>query len=527
MAEDAEEAQLEAFIEKWALDPDAVLLLKELEPVEQAKALTGFTPHANTPNISAKFANWLRGASRREGGSAVKGRGLTKRAPKQMPIGAAPSVPSVAANAPPGLAPLPQDTSQAASSHTSEEMEALAGPEAVAAFVENWGLDDDASTAVTDLPVGVRLAVLQGFSPGAKTRNVGGRLKAYVRLKSASNGNSKLASVVAVPEEALSSFIEKWSLDAQASEWLRQLPADVLEGVLSTFNPPGETRNMTGRLKAFTKHRLIKQPNTVLQFVTKWRLDAESEALLASLQPNVLDVVLSEFEPPHGTGQVGANLASFCRMVAKRRLGGSSAVTNGRELAWSSSHTFSTAPSTLQPQASCVGQPGCSRPPLRGSGGQVAHPAADAIGQRQRQRGVKGGPSTQLVSSARVEKLGLNDEAEQALWNLPPKLQAQVLAEFDTPIGTVNVSGKFLAFVRHRVPSGRLSTPARVVPVASSGKVSRQRVAVGAVGAIGAASGNVYKKQPDKAKTRQVKEAAESSRGPPPGLAATLVTDSL
>jgi len=427
------EAQIAAFITKWDLDADAVLALRELTPDDQVKAFGTFAPGEWTQNPSGKFIAW----SKKFNGPSKNG-----------PVGALPLGSPAIRSAPPGSVEV-EDSQLPV--RTQEEMEGLAGPEAVAAFIERWSLDDTASAMLTDLPVDVRLSVLEGFRPASSTRNKTGKLKAYIASRRPDVPEvSKSTAPQSVSAEALEEFIGRLSLDEAAVAWLKELPSEQFAGVVSTFKPGAGTRDMTARLKAFAQARFPQSQNTngIKQFVAKWGLDARSEELLRTLRPNVLDNVLWEFQPPLGTTNIGTKLGSFVRYASTSQYRPSDRPANGIPTYDKRSDRSSV--------------------PLGGPLGAVQMQPANGTAAKV---GAKPSPELDELIKKSIKKWGLNEVAVQALSRLPPGSQTEALSEFDPPASTSNMSRRFIAFLRRRKeapPVLRAVGASRNLPVGAS-----------------------------------------------------------
>lgn len=400
------EAQCAAFIKKWELDAAAATRLRELAPDNQAKAFVEFAPNTGTQNVSGKFVAWSNKFS------SISKQGV----PKQRPVGALPT----------GLAASRSAASAAEEDgekpgRTQVEIESLAGDEAVAAFIERWNLDDTASAMLTELTANVRLSVLEGFKPGSNTVNVMKRFKAYIGVMQRGLDVpevSKPAVPQLVSEEALDEFIGRFSLDEEAVALLKELPLDARAGVVSTFKPGGNTRNMSARLKAFAQSQFAVKPQStsnIKQFLSKWGLNGQSEEVLQALRPTVLDIVLSTFNPPHGTPDMGRELASLVRDASSPQYRPSKHLP-----------TYSTRSRGVPPGGPLVAVQKQRAP------GRVAEVAA------------KLSPEQDEL----IEKWGLDEKAVQALNRLPLGLQTEALAAFNLAADTTNASARFVAFLR-------------------------------------------------------------------------------
>jgi len=253
--------------------------------------------------------------------------------------------------------------------------------------------------------------------------------------------------------------------------WLKELPSEQFAGVVSTFKPGAGTRDMTARLKAFAQSRSTQPQitNNIKQFVAKWGLDDRSEELLRSLESNVLDIVLREFEPPHGTINNDKKLASFARYASYHA---SKSPANVMPTSGERSNGSKSVP---------IGAPSVALQKQRASGttamvGAESSPEPEELINKwglkevavQEQRWVPKISNGSNVASATtamagaesspepeelIKKWGLNEVAVQALSRLPRSVQTEALAEFDPPGDMTNISGVFIAFLRRRSAS--------------------------------------------------------------------------
>jgi len=288
---------MQAFIAKWGLDSQSEALLRQLQPQQLLQVLMEFSPPAGTLNVSGRLTAFVK--------SVLKG----------SPAGA----------------PASADPAQA--------------------FAQSWGLDDDAFQALCALPAGTKEAVMRDFNPPAGTLNISGKFKAFLRNQRSSgegdssagfgdlgggDGSRKRAWPTFSTGE-VAAFVEKWKMDESAEHTLMSLPEDVLADVIREFNPPPGTWNPSGRLLAFVRTRLDKDKvadpslgggvhdesvsENVRAFAERWGLDGKSQAMLMNLSQDLLNTVMTSFEPDASTRNYNAKLASWVRFLQQSQGG--------------------------------------------------------------------------------------------------------------------------------------------------------------------------------------------------------------
>lgn len=140
--------------------------------------------------------------------------------------------------------------------------------------------------------------------------------------------------------DALIEFVDRLALGEEGADFLSQLPEDVLQKVITKFNPRGtKDGNVLGRLMGFAKS--LGAPNTgnrgghghgreapvavsetprdfqsLDDFIQTYNLNDEAAEFLEKLQPEVLDNVVSSFDPGHSKdGNYFARLLACVRLI--------------------------------------------------------------------------------------------------------------------------------------------------------------------------------------------------------------------
>jgi hypothetical protein len=301
----------------------------------------------------------------------------------------------------------------------------------------------------------------------------------------------------------LKAFVERWSLDSDSAKLLQQMPADVRQGVMSSFKPPDAVQNVNALFQAFTRTRVKPPPKVdhLKHFVSKWNLDEKSEELLRSSPQNVQNIVLREFELPLGSFDTSRKFAAYLRNISKRP---------GRAT-WANDYYVDDFNAGWGLSSAAKGWGGYDNywwpPTVNGSAGYSRSSASAPLGAATSGRGSGSGPARPPLrerpspskggKSRATFKWDFNEEARQALSNLPRGLREEILAEFDPPSDTRDVSARFMAFYRRRLAKSP-----------SYGKGSRR--------AKGGDDGGKNQRG-----TWQVKRSGPMSPRPPPGLVET------
>lgn len=142
-----------------------------------------------------------------------------------------------------------------------------------------------------------------------------------------------------------------------------------------------------------------------IEFADKWGLDESARARLIELPPQALQITLTQFSPKAETRNVNALFFSFLKSIPNRSLEGPA----------------STIPESW-------------------SSGNLSN-------------ATKGGPTEEEIQQFQ-ESWAIDESAMTIVTALPPKVQAHVIATFNPPLDTANISGKLVKFAK-----GALETP--------------------------------------------------------------------
>jgi len=409
--------RLSDFAAKWGLEDSALGLLRKLPPAVQSTVIEQFDPKGETVNVNGKLCAFARSIA---AGRQVQG--------------------------------------------------------VVESFALHWGLDAGTTQFLKGLPQDVRAIVIQQFDPMAGTRDVCGRLRMFAKGILAKGPHSERhfsevevqrhevaadvgesaafaasaaevqAAAAAASDPAIADFVVRWGLDASCVSLLESLPQSARLTVLEEFDPRGNTRNVSAKLRAFANTVVTGQGRSSFHasmsngagaavstlstppmvheeeaFLEKWGLAGNHTAVdvLRRLHPPVRARVMREFAPGHDTHDIFGKFCGFSASVAK------AAAKEGASglppLKAPSLHLAIASQGSHLPAASRAA-PTISAWPRPAAGGMTPQQFAD--------------------------KWQLDPGSRALLSGLDPEAQATVILEFQPRGETRDTSGKFCAFAR-------------------------------------------------------------------------------
>jgi len=427
---------LQDFVLRWSFDGQTCTFLQSLPADVQRAVISGFDPPEGTRSVDAKLHAFARAraaelghlehASPRGGGGG----------------GAGPS-----SSFPAGLHNLPTPRS---GGHGSSAAGLSAG-DLIPDFLAKWGLDEGSGQTLRCLPEGLLHEVIASFAPPTGTRNHNAKLACFVKAKQAELGPAgvhNVAQPLAAPqllvqqtraplprtahaptdydtasEDIVRQFADVWSLDEASVQMLLELPIEVCTSVIANFNPPPDTQNVNGKLHAFARGALQKggHPVSGLGGAPAAASAAALPSLASGLGSRGLSALARQAAPADAVGSFaalwGLDLASEALL---RTLGPDHLAQVLAE--------FNPPAGTLNPNGKLNA---FVRSVLSGGGVSTAY-APDPV-------------------ASFASRWGIDGEAEQTLRSLPESARAAVIAEFNPPPGTLNVSGKLKGFIRAKV----------------------------------------------------------------------------
>lgn len=411
------------FCAKWGLDDTCLTSLQTLTESLRQEVMLQFAPKEGTRNPSALLLAFIR---QRRSGHAEGTSDCVALAPQQ-----------------------PQ-------AHGVSDGE-------ISAFVQRWGLDDACGALVQTLPSALQYEVMSSFAPKEGTRNPSALLHAFVRnrrqghdpglvapqpLNKGYQSSPGIASTAA-DFESIWQFAEYWSLDEDAQRMLERLNGDVLRNVLSHFDPPPGTGNVSAKLHAFIRGVQEKLGQRAPRSVD-WAPSQPSRDASARLANAPWNISSGGFVPAprvstpsgysaHATSvhvasvtspmAVGCEIEQFiakwgldmqCEHVL-RQLGPEHLAAVIRE--------FAPQPGTVNINGK-----------LHGFVRSITASHANSMPASSPEPGDRVG--------AFLAQWGLDAAAEAAMRATSPEIQEAVMAEFSPAPGTLNASNKLCAFIR-------------------------------------------------------------------------------
>jgi len=373
---------VQAFATHWGLDEASRQWLRSLPEDVRRTVLQEFDPDTGTKDVANKLRVFAKGVAAKGGGKGSPL--LSAHSAVHRPGAAPPAMRSDFAVAVPGP-------------EASEFGSAAFDNPAIEDFVARWGLDASTASMLESLEEDVRARVLQDFDPRGNTRNVSGKLVAFVRTVISGQGRGSL----------------------RAQEQPQAVASDDGGGGGSSSSSRGGPFVDPGSAEA--------------QFLAKWGLAAELRAaeVLQRLQPAVKQRVMHEFAPGQDTRDVVGKFCGFAQSVARSSQAGASHAPLRVGIGPATSFR---APAGL--------------PPLR-SPAAVARqaPLGGGFGGRS---GSYGGHSRggALAADQFADRYQLDEGSRALLRGLDPAVQATVIAEFQPRDDVRDPSGKFCAFAR-------------------------------------------------------------------------------
>lgn len=224
------EQLLSGFVAKWSLDANSIAAIRTLPFHVQQEVFQSFLASPDTKNVNAKFISWL----------SSKMRNMTEI--------------------------------ETCLETTQEERQA---------FYSRWKLDHKCQMLVEDQPAAVQRELISNFQPPAGTRNVDGKMTAFLNMilsktRHRKDGrppppvphaagelstNSSSSSSVPRPENArteqlrkkVDDFVARWNLDSGARQSLLALPENLQQVAMDGFNPSQCTDSASRKFIAFLK----------------------------------------------------------------------------------------------------------------------------------------------------------------------------------------------------------------------------------------------------------------------------------
>lgn len=291
-------------------------------------------------------------------------------------------------------------------------------------------------------------------------------------------------------------FCQEWILNEDARRKLLQLTPDEQQVVMQGFKPDPSIIEVSGKFISFAASVQKARRNTsnihsaavqyanpsaswqkthsgpvgVLEaFCKHWSLNADAQAKLLKLAPEVRQLVMDGFSPPPHIAEVSGKFISFANSIERARAPGTLSVSppavhdeRGSFFQYwglsadAQAKLLQLPPDRQQAVMASFNPPagtndingrfimfvnGFHKTPGYISTGATGFASRQSVPQK---RTFESTPAESQLH-AFIQHWALNDDAQTKLWKLTPEVQELVMANF-APRGTVEVSGKFIMF---------------------------------------------------------------------------------
>ncbi|CAK8989462.1 Uncharacterized protein SCF082_LOCUS1819 [Durusdinium trenchii] len=219
-----DEEKLKDFVSRWGLDQNCERILRNLPQHVRQEVLAHFLASPETRNVSAKFMSWL--SSRMRNFEEIQSALVT----------------------------------------TAEER---------LAFYNRWRLDQKCRQLVEEQAPSVQRELISNFNPPAGTKNVAGRMTAFLNMilnKTRTRQSGPQASSPSKRENRppgagyysnipadqdlarrIEHFVAQWNLDHGAKSALLALPQDAQQAAMDGFSPSSQTECTSRRFVAYLR----------------------------------------------------------------------------------------------------------------------------------------------------------------------------------------------------------------------------------------------------------------------------------
>eukprot|EP00746_Dinoflagellata_sp_MGD_P003946 gnl/MRDRNA2_/MRDRNA2_107629_c0_seq1.p1 gnl/MRDRNA2_/MRDRNA2_107629_c0~~gnl/MRDRNA2_/MRDRNA2_107629_c0_seq1.p1 ORF type:complete len:742 (+),score=159.66 gnl/MRDRNA2_/MRDRNA2_107629_c0_seq1:68-2293(+) len=378
--------------------------------------------------------------------------------------------------------------------------------QALQAFVEKWQLDSKAIDSLSVLSPEQLVVVIQGFDPGAGTRNVNAKLAGFIKSKvsGAGKGSATQSHATPVDEEALAAFIGQWQLDEKSVATLLSLSPENKQRAITSFAPSDTTANINAKFMGWVRslgsgsggnsvssfagggraQASFDDGLLIDAFVEQWGVDQSCKEMLINLSPEIRTGVITDFSPGADTTNVNAKLMTFAKKRAQMMGGGTNRGNGGMQsffddgsmveafvVNWGLDESCRTLLHSLPPDVkmSTINEfnPGSDttnvnaklmtfakrKVQLMGRSGSMGTGSAAHAGQQMvttfhgRGYGSQGG-GNEMQLSAFVNQWGLDQGSQAALRGASADVQQYVMAQFAPNGSTRNVNAVFMTFMK-------------------------------------------------------------------------------
>eukprot|EP00746_Dinoflagellata_sp_MGD_P010351 gnl/MRDRNA2_/MRDRNA2_121343_c0_seq1.p1 gnl/MRDRNA2_/MRDRNA2_121343_c0~~gnl/MRDRNA2_/MRDRNA2_121343_c0_seq1.p1 ORF type:complete len:383 (+),score=86.06 gnl/MRDRNA2_/MRDRNA2_121343_c0_seq1:1-1149(+) len=325
------------------------------------------------------------------------------------------------------------------------------------AFIEKWGLDERAGSALRASKPAVRQVAIATFSPQEGTTNVSGKFVSFLtKLPAAIEAGTVKTMSETTPllgmrmnaDDSITQFVQTWGLDAGAEQMLRTSSAEVAHRAVTTFKPQGHTTNISGRFIAFLK----KLPQAMADGSSTPRSNFRQEEwqkvysyeYFRYYWYNILTGEIT-WNEPQASAVEDDPIAIFALRWGLDDRAQQMLQNSHKDVAQQAIATFSPQDTTTNVSGRFVAY--LKKLPQAMREGRLA--PLDASGKAQAASG--GGEmnaSVELAISNFVLTWGLDNGAASMLRSSRPALRDYAISNFAPEAGTLNVSGKFVSYLK-------------------------------------------------------------------------------
>lgn len=275
-----ESEKLQGFAEHWGLNDIARRKLCSIPIEEQEQVIREFNPGPNTRDVSGKLMGFIKAKSRRR--------------------------------------PVHDDHA--------------IGP--IESFCQRWSLNEEAMVRLGELSPELQDEIIANFAPRDTSRDANPIFHSYLKSIVRKTGTGHRTGGHAQPNP-LNVFAERWGLNQEAMQLLWEMPIDLQDELMSTFDPREGTRDMSSKFISFVKSKLKPQnrapaevssprapprPTSIRpsahaspleEFAEKWQLSAEAFDQLRALTRPLQDEAMRSFSPGPNTRDVNAKFMAY------------------------------------------------------------------------------------------------------------------------------------------------------------------------------------------------------------------------
>jgi len=191
-------------------------------------------------------------------------------------------------------------------------------------FAYKHSLTEAALQRMSELPIPLQDEIIDTFNPPASTRDVSMKLIAFVNSKT----KGRQASHVPDRMVALDDFAQKWDLNTDAFQMLRELPVEAADLAMATFKPGPNTQDISRKFMSFARGKKgggkkpphednqwssQQQKHPVDIFAEKWGLHQPSVDRLVELPIEHQEEIMAKFAPPPDTRDYNGRFISFLK----------------------------------------------------------------------------------------------------------------------------------------------------------------------------------------------------------------------